>query len=360
MVIKKFLKHIPAITTSILLIYTLSHSIDRKDIEEIKKTIVFIGDRTIDRSFLWSKIRSKDNSKYEEIVEEIISELVKKGYCNISGKILSKTYKVNRLDLSENLARYEKEIIETLQEANNNFHATGFLVEVQNFFHLLTAKHVVADMITEELQDDGMLIFFNSKDGKISSRLIWDIKERFNVNWVFHQNKKIDIAIIPFGLDPSRDDVKVIPNHLFLSTEKIFELYDIFFLSYQPGIEPKGKISPIIRSGVISKINEDKTFYVDAFAFPGNSGSPVFLKPSAIRFDKEGITIGKDELGGKFMGIVGEYLTYREPAISIQTGRPRVIFEENTGLSRVWSVDFIEEIIKSDKFREQLNKLQMK
>ena len=44
-------------------------------------------------------------------------------------------------------------------------------------------------------------------------------------------------------------------------------------------------------------------------------------------------------------------------AISTQTGRPRVIFEENTGLSRVWSVPFIKEILDLDIFKEQLDKL---
>jgi predicted oxidoreductase (fatty acid repression mutant protein) len=63
-------------------------------------------------------------------------------------------------------------------------------------------------------------------------------------------------------------------------------------------------------------------------------------------------------LGGKFIGIIGEYVPYREVAISAQTGRARVIFEENTGLSKVWSVDFIKEIIDSDKFKEQLKKIQ--
>ncbi|GAG99454.1 unnamed protein product, partial [marine sediment metagenome] len=60
---------------------------------------------------------------------------------------------------------------------------------------------------------------------------------------------------------------------------------------------------------------------------------------------------------GKFIGIIGEYIPYREIAISTQTGRPRVIFEENTGLSRVWSVPFIREILELGIFKEQLNKL---
>lgn len=155
-----------------------------------------------------------------------------------------------------------------------------------------------------------MLSFFNSKDGKIASRSIEEIKKNFSVDWIFYENKEVDIAIIPFGLDTQKDDVMTIPDNMFIPTERLFELYDVFFLSYQPGIEPQ-----------------------------------------------KGISIGSDELGGKFIGIIGEYIPYQEIAISTQTGRPRVIFKENTGLSRVWSVPFIEEILNLNIFKEQLNKL---
>lgn len=244
------------------------------------------------------------------------------------------------------------------KEEKTFFYATGFLVRVQNVYHLLTAKHVVANMETGKLQDDGMLVFFNSKDGSIASRSIENIKQIYKVTWIFHNNAEVDIAIIPFGIDLQKDDVKVISDNMFLLPDRIFELYDVFFLSYQPGIEPQRKITPVIRGGIISIINDDKSFYIDASAFPGNSGSPVFLKPSPIRFDeKGGVSIGDNSLGGKFIGIIGEYVPYREIAISTQTGRPRVIFEENTGLSKVWSVEFINEILDSATFKEQLDRV---
>lgn len=243
------------------------------------------------------------------------------------------------------------------EEGEIQFHATGFLVCIQHIFHLVTAKHVVVDSITGEFIDSDTLAFFNLKDGKIGSRSLNEIKKNHAVNWILHENKDVDIAIIPFGLDPQKEDVKTIPDNLFLSVDRLFELYDIFFLSYQPGIQPQKRISPVIRNGTISLINDDKTFYIDAFAFPGNSGSPVFLKPSPIRFDERGISIGGDQLGGKFIGIIGEYIPYREVAISTQTGRPRVVFEENTGLSKVWSIPFINNIVESDIFRQQLDKM---
>lgn len=247
---------------------------------------------------------------------------------------------------------------ETDEDGRPAPYATGFLVSVNNIYHLLTAKHVIIDIKTGEFRDDKLCAFLNLKgDRGIGARRIKEIKTKFGVDWIFHSEAEVDIAIIPLGLDPEKDDVKVIPDNLLLASDSLFELYDVFFLSYQPGVKFRERISPIIRSGTISIINEDKTFYIDASAFPGNSGSPVFLKPSPIRFDEKGISIGGDQLGGKFIGIIGEYIPYREVAISTQTGRPRVVFEENTGLSKVWSVTFITTILESDTFKGQLKRL---
>jgi len=242
-------------------------------------------------------------------------------------------------------------------QGNRSFYATGFLVSVESVYYLLTAKHVVINERTGRIQDDGMHVFFNQLDGTIGSRSIEEIKQNYKLNWIFHENPEVDIALIPFGLNYETDDVKVLPDQMFLSAKDIVELYDVFFISYQPGIEPVSKILPVFRGGIVSTINEDRSFYIDAFAFPGNSGSPVFLKPSAVRTDGKNILIGEDPYGYKFIGIIGEYIPYQEMAISTKTNRPRIIFEENTGLSKVWSVEHIGEIFESRTFKEQLRKI---
>ena len=233
------------------------------------------------------------------------------------------------------------------------FSATGFLISVNNVLHLATAKHVVVNMETGEELDKGMQVFFNLKSRKIGSRSLDTLKRRLNVRWIFHEKPEVDVAVIPFTANPSKEDVAVISDEMFLSSRKLFELYDVFYLSYQPGLEQKRKISPLVRGGQISLIEPDKTFYIDGFAFPGNSGSPVFLRPSRWRFRGEEAVLGKDDLAFKFAGVIGEYLPYQEMAVSAQTGRPRVVFEENTGLSRVWSGSFLRDIVASDAFQRQ-------
>lgn len=239
------------------------------------------------------------------------------------------------------------------------YNATGFLVAVDGILYLVTAKHVVIDPKTDKPTDENLYAYFNLKSGGIGSREIESIKYRFGTDWTFHENQAVDIATIPFGIDTEQDDVVVVPEEQFLTDlNQLLELYDVFFLSYQPGMEPEDRIMPIIRHGTIARMNVDGTFYIDGAAFPGNSGSPVFLKPSVMRFDQGGgLSIGGDTLGGKFIGIIGSYITYQDVAYSRQTGNPRVVFEENTGLSTVWSVDQLRQLMESKVFKDQLTDL---
>lgn len=239
------------------------------------------------------------------------------------------------------------------------FYATGFFVNVEDILHLVTAKHVIYDSKTQKLTDEEMQVVVTAKEGSGVGGVRHSIKlskEKFETEWIFHQNENVDIAIIPSGIDKEKSIYKTIPVNFFVEPNKLLETYGVFFLSYQPGI-PISKVTPIVRSGTISLINENNTIYIDAATFPGNSGSPVFLTPSPVSYTGENLSLGGQGLGGKFIGVVGSYLPYEEVAVSIQTGKPRVIFQENTGLSLVWSAIFINEIIKSTKFRTQLERL---
>lgn len=295
---------------------------------------------------------SKPSQEQEQLnpIADLINNQLKKTVVFI-GKI--DTVRIISVDINAHK-------VDTIIREEPNYYATGVLVGVQNIFHLITAKHVVVEkkdgVFTNKLSDDGLYIFFNSTKEVIAKRSIGWIKKEIGVNWIFHENSEVDIAIIPIVRDREKDDVKIIQNSLFLESEGIFELDDVFFLSYQPGIKYFRKITPIIRKGMISLKRKDKSFYIDGFAFPGNSGSPVFTKPSPMTLTMEGVSVG-DQRGLKFIGIVGEYIPYIEPAISPKTGQIRIVFEENTGLSKVWSVDFVNEIIESDSFKNQIKKL---
>lgn len=235
------------------------------------------------------------------------------------------------------------------QNNEPEFSGTSFLINVENIHYLVTAKHVIEEFRKAFGSDNTLAFFLNLKSGKGFYDSFSRLKDKYDVDWIFSSNS--DIAVIPFGIS-QEFDVKIIPESFFLASDKLLELQDTFFVSYQPGITSKDKIAPIIRSGMVSIFNDDGTFYLDAFAFPGNSGSPVFVKPSAFIFTQQGL-YGGDPQACNFIGIIGEYLTYQEYAISSQTHRPRIVFEENTGLARVWPVQSLIEVFKSTEFIKQ-------
>ena len=80
---------------------------------------------------------------------------------------------------------------------------------------------------------------------------------------------------------------------------------------------------------------------IDASVFPGNSGGPVLLKPEVTRIQG---TKANERCG--LIGMVSSYLPYKEIAICTQTERPRMIFEENSGLGVVVPHDLIQETVK--------------
>lgn len=232
-----------------------------------------------------------------------------------------------------------------------NLSGTGFLIKVQGITHLVTAKHVLLNK-NDEMIDNSFSFFFNKSKGKIDAKKLSELKTN-SIDWIFHKTSLVDLAIIPIT-HTVLEDVGLIPDadSSTLTSDKLIETDEIIFLSYQPGIEILNTIDPMIRKGMISRFNEDKTFYMDGFAFPGNSGSPVFQKPLI-----ENITDRKFTTFPKLIGVIGEYLTYDERAISEQTGRHRITFEENTGLSRIWPVETLNEIILTNTFQTQIRKL---
>lgn len=169
---------------------------------------------------------------------------------------------------------------------------------------------------------------------------------------MFHENEEVDIALIPFPINPETDDVMLISNELFGSFEKLSELYEVFYLSFQPGVSRYGRVEPIIRTGVISFLdNDNKIFYIDGFVFPGNSGGPVFVKPSPIRFDNNDIVIGgNDPLGWKMVGVINSLIYSSLPV----EGN---LFYNNTGLSIVRPIDFVNEILSQDSSKRLLEKI---
>lgn len=126
---------------------------------------------------------------------------------------------------------------------------------------------------------------------------------------------------------------------------------------------PLGKVdiikTPICRLGCISRIadafikeNEYPTFLVDAQVFPGNSGGPIVSRPEPLSI--QGTPANNS---ANLIGILSQYIPYRETLYSQQTGMPRMVQEENSGLTIVHPVDRIKEVVELEWQRIERQKL---
>jgi hypothetical protein len=122
-----------------------------------------------------------------------------------------------------------------------------------------------------------------------------------------------------------------------------------YVLGFPMGLGVRKRNTVITRGGVIARIRETheratEPFLVDATVFPGNSGGPVVSKPEIMSID--GTASISD---AHLLGVVASYVPYSDVAISQQTGQARVIFQENSGLSSVFTTDCIDQTIRRYK-----------
>lgn len=121
----------------------------------------------------------------------------------------------------------------------------------------------------------------------------------------------------------------------------------VFVLGFPMSVVGPGdrRNAVLVRHGSIARLRDmldraSPSFLVDTFVFPGNSGGPVVLKPEA--FAIEGTKKMESAL---LVGIVAANVFFKDTAVSTQTKRPRIIFEDNAGLGVVYPVDYIDECI---------------
>lgn len=114
----------------------------------------------------------------------------------------------------------------------------------------------------------------------------------------------------------------------------------LFVLGFPMGISGRTKNFVIVRKGIIAHVDqevlEEGYYFIDASAYPGNSGGPVIIKPEALSISGTG-----DNLSSGLIGVINAGVTYSDIAVSKQTGEPRIVFNEQTGLVKVVPIEFI-------------------
>jgi hypothetical protein len=121
----------------------------------------------------------------------------------------------------------------------------------------------------------------------------------------------------------------------------------VFVLGFPMGMSGLLRNYVIVRQGSVARIAElmdgaADYFLIDSLIYPGNSGGPVMLRPEGIFSSIEGANTNNNAY---LIGIVIEYIPYIDEAVSMQTGRPRITFEEHSGLGKILPVDYIHDAV---------------
>lgn len=221
---------------------------------------------------------------------------------------------------------------------------TGFLLKTpNNHIALVTAKHVIY-----ENEGKGQLLKyisyrFNRKDGK--SILIPDSITTAQLKTGWFRSKTNDVTCRLVYIEVNSDLVNI-PYTQFLHTSQIEPGAPLFIIGFPLGLRSDQYATPIVRRASIARVDQDM-FLVDGFVYPGNSGGPVIYEPII----QLGEVFSTPVLQGDwFVGMILSEISYVEAAISVLTKRPRVTFEQNSGLSNVLPADKILELLRVPEF----------
>ncbi len=249
--------------------------------------------------------------------------------------------------------------------------ATGFLVgrkeksdPSRSTVYVITNKHVVSDK-------DSLLVRFNHFGTAGVSDVSLILKDKNGVkNYSEHVSSAVDVAavqilpraIVDKNLSLSFFDLD--DHSLTLSQMKetgVDEGSLVYALGFPMNLVDENVKAPICRLGCVSRVadafNHPQTatqFYIDAQTFPGNSGGPVISRPQQMSINGT-----PQNMNANLIGIVSGYISYKETLYSKQTGRSRMIQEENSGLTIVHPMDRIKEVVEAEWTRIEKKRSQM-
>ena len=217
---------------------------------------------------------------------------------------------------------------------------------------VITNKHVLAthrhvyikfNSATESGSTDYRLSLFDDENRpQFSSHEGADVAAKW-VNGRALQSENRDFSFV-------QSDTHVLAKE-DMKTAGVSEGDRVFVLGFPMGMVAAERQYAICRTGVFARVRdylEDRTtdYLVDASVFPGNSGGPVINCPSGMAIQGT-----KEIRSANLVGMVKESVSYTDRAASLQTGRVRVTFEDNSGLAIVEGVHVIVETIELEEQR---------
>ncbi|MBE6967934.1 MAG: trypsin-like peptidase domain-containing protein [Ruminococcaceae bacterium] len=243
------------------------------------------------------------------------------------------------------------------RDGDKHWIGTGFIVgrkENDNptfsTYYIVTNKHVIKN-------ERYVYVRFNSLGGTLVKDYRIDLYDKAGVPmYSAHPHDKTDIIalqILPRTLinDKSIWGAFDLTDHALtlneMQTTGVTEGSLVYALGFPMDLVDPIKV-PICRLGCISRVTDafllkkgTPIFLIDAQTFPGNSGGPIVNRPEHMSIDGT-----PHNESANLIGILSAYIPYRETLYSRQTGRDRMIQEENSGLTIVHPVDRIKEVVE--------------
>jgi len=203
--------------------------------------------------------------------------------------------------------------------------------------YFVTNRHVLVDL-------SNVMLRFNPQGSEPAKEFPIPFSGDNSVSVLYHPNEDVDLAAVRLNpeflrernidFDYVRSDGMV--ASLEVSNEEGLSEGDLcFMLGFPMGLIGQERSYVICRHGNIARISDflgghSGEILIDCMNYPGNSGGPVVTKPEFMKVQGT-----KSQKVSYLLGIVQGYIAYRDTAVSLQTGKPRVTFEENSGLTRI-------------------------
>jgi hypothetical protein len=217
--------------------------------------------------------------------------------------------------------------------------------------YLVTSRHVTEGKETIQLR-------FNPEGDVPSREFNVVLREKGRLIWYAPYDVSVDVVVIPVNvraLEAAQikfayfhSDAHVADREIIRELE-MTEGDGVFTLGFPLGLVGGARNFVIARQGIIARIRDvlsgsGHEFLIDSSIFPGNSGGPVVL-----RTDISSIQGTKPQRRSYLIGVVKGYVPYRDVIYSEHPKRPRVAFEENSGLASIVLMDYVKEAIEAHR-----------
>lgn len=130
-----------------------------------------------------------------------------------------------------------------------------------------------------------------------------------------------------------------LPYSFYTNVQNLFAGQPVLFSGYPLGLSAN-KTKPLLRKGCIAGIDTIRNIiYLDADAFGGSSGSPVFIdinSPANVEF--------WNTYKQMLVGIVSGYEPFEKQLLNLQTGRIEMVQSENSGIAVVVPAETIKKM----------------